>query len=383
MPVIYLDNHATTKTAPEVLEALLPYMTEHYGNPHSPHAFGWATQKAVEKARDQVAKLLKVQRKEITFTASATESTNLALKGLFLANKEYRKHIITSNVEHSATLKSCLDLEELGAEITYLKADSKGRIHIQQIKEAIREDTLLVSLILANNEIGTILNFKEIASLCQEQQVFCHFDAVQAIGKIAIDLQTVNCDLLSLSGHKFYGPKGVGALFTRHSSPRIRLKSIISGGGQENAIRSGTLNVPGIVGLGKACELAMEKQVKDYNYLAQLQSFFRTELSIVLQSAKMEFHFNGDLKNILPNNISLSLQTEDMGTLRNKLSKNFAFSTGSACASQVGRPSHVLMALGFDENMAKSTFRFGLSPENTRSELEQFCQSLAELLTNF
>src|SRR5271168_2013123 len=300
---IYMDYHATTPVDPRVLEAMLPYFNERFGNSASRnHAFGWTAEEAVENARAQIARLINATPKEIIFTSGATESNNLAIKGVAEMYREKGNHIITQVTEHKATLDTCKRLEKYGYEVTYLPVEKDGRINLDDLRRAITPKTILISIMYANNEIGTIQPIAEIGKIAKEKGVFFHTDAVQACGKIPVDVQKDNIDLLSISAHKMYGPKGVGALYVRRRNPRVQLASIIDGGGHERGMRSGTLNVPGIVGLGKACELAQQEMPQESARMLAL----RTRLKEGLEAKLDEVFINGSMEYRLPNNLNMS-----------------------------------------------------------------------------
>lgn len=372
---IYLDYHATTPVDPRVLEAMLPYFSEKFGNAASQqHHFGWEAEAAVEKARSQVARLIGAKPSEIFFTSGATESNNLALLGLLEPLAEREPQLITSNVEHSSIKGVCERLEEKGVRVEVLPVDKKGAIDVDALILAIGEESHAVSLLLANNEIGTIQAVSEIGRACKENGLVFHADAAQALGKIPIDVEASHIDLLSISAHKNYGPKGVGALYVRSKYPPVHLQAQIHGGGHEKGLRSGTLNVPGIVGLGKACEISMHEMQKEQAHLTALRDHLQ---SLLLKSVEGAW-VNGDLERRLPHNLSLSLPGVRSERLMMNLKKELAISSGSACASSHPKPSHVLKAIGLSDEMAACTVRFGLGRFSTREEVEFAASRVAE-----
>ena len=363
---IYLDHHATTPVDLRVLEAMLPYFLEKFGNVSSRHhIFGDEANEAVTAVRKQVAALVGAQKEEIIFTSGATESNNLALKGL--ASLTDKKGIVTVATEHKAVLDVCASLEKLGMEITILPVNQDGRVSPEAVAKAITPSVAGVSVMAANNEIGAINPIEEIGAICKEREVVFHCDAAQAAGKIPIDVEKMNIDLLSLSAHKMYGPKGVGALFVRGHRPRIRLRAQIDGGGHERGMRSGTLNVPGIVGLGKACEVAISEMKKEGERLIQL----RDHLLNSLQENIKDIIVNGGMENRLPGNLSILIKGVDSEALLFKLKQEgIALSSGAACSTNKIEPSHVLKAIGLEEEVLYSALRFGLGRKNSREELE-------------
>lgn len=362
---IYLDNNATTPMDPRVLEAMLPYFNENFGNAASRnHPFGWKAEEAVDYAREQIAQLINADSKEIIFTSGATESNNLALKGVFEMYAAKGNHIITIETEHKAILDTCKHLEKSGAEITYLKTNDKGLITVQQIEDAIRPTTILVTVMYANNEIGVIQPMKEIANLCKSKGILFHTDATQAVGKIPVDVIADNIDLMSFTAHKMYGPKGVGALYVRRKNPRVKVTAQMDGGGHERGMRSGTLNVPGIVGLGKACELCRLEMSSDTTRIQTLRDKLEKEL-LVLEEA----YINGSIEHRLPHVSNMSFKyVEGEGLIMGV--KNIAVSSGSACTSASLEPSYVLKSLGLDDELAHSSLRFGLSRFTTEEEID-------------
>ena len=363
---IYFDNHATTPMDPRVLEAMLPYFTQVFGNAASRnHGFGWAAEEAVEKARQQVGELIGASGKEIVWTSGATESNNLAIKGAARFYKDKGKHVVTSKIEHKATIDSCRALEVEGFEVTYLEPGKDGIVTAAQVEAALRPDTVLVTLMAANNEIGTLNPVPEIGKLCRSKGVLFHTDAVQAAGKVPVDVNAWNVDLLSLSAHKMYGPKGMGALYVRRK-PRVRLAPIIDGGGHERGLRSGTLNVPGIVGMGKAAEIARLELDAEAKRLGAL----RDRLLKRLTDALPQVHVNGSLEHRLPGNLNASFAYVEGESLLMAINKHVAVSSGSACTSASLEPSYVLRALGVGDDLAHSSIRFGLGRFNTEEEVD-------------
>jgi cysteine desulfurase len=363
---IYMDNHATTPVDPRVLERMLPYFAETFGNAASRnHSFGWAAEEAVEQARAQIAGLINADPKEIVFTSGATESDNLAIKGVAEMYKDKGDHIITSVVEHKAVLDTCKRLEKDGYQVTYLPVDDMGLVRLEELQQAITDRTILITLMFANNEIGVINPIPEIGRIAHERGVLFHSDAVQAVGKIPVDVQAMNIDLLSLSGHKLYGPKGVGALYVRKKGPRVRLTPQIDGGGHERGMRSGTLNVPGIVGLGKACDLCREEMPEEAKRLTSL----RDRLIQGITGQLPDVYLNGHPVHRLPNNANLSFAYVEGESLLMGL-KEVALSSGSACTSASLEPSYVLKSLGVGDELAHSSIRYGLGRFNTEDEVD-------------
>lgn len=373
---IYLDNNATTKPDPQVVEAMLPYFTEFYGNAASRnHSFGWKAEEAVDYARQQVADLINANSKEIIFTSGATESNNLAIKGVFEMYREKGNHIITVNIEHKAVLDTCRHLEKMGAEVTYLKPSIDGLVSIEQIKNAIKPETILITVMYANNEIGCINPIKEIGELAHQNNILFHTDATQAIGKIPVDVIADNIDLASFSGHKIYGPKGIGALYVRRKNPRVKVTSQIDGGGHERGMRSGTLNVTGIVGLGKACEIAGKQMAEESQRLSKLRDKLEAEL-LKLE----ETYLNGSITKRLPHVSNISFKyIEGEGLMMGV--KDIAVSSGSACTSASLEPSYVLKNLGLDDELAHSSLRFGLGRFTTEEEIDYTIEHVKTAVT--
>lgn len=362
---IYLDMQATTPIDPRVLDAMLPYLTDQYGNPHSrTHAYGWEAEKAVEDARKYVADLIGADPKDIVFTSGATETNNMAIKGVARFHKDRKKHIITTQTEHKCVLDSCRKLQEEGFDVTYLPVQKNGIIDLAELEAAIRPDTSLVSIMTVNNETGVIQPIKEIGALVRRHRgVYLHTDAAQATGKIAIDVNEMNVDLMSISGHKLYGPKGIGAAYVRRR-PRVRLEPIISGGGQERGLRSGTLATPLVVGLGEAARIAKQEMTRDHARIKEL-----SDRLIAGINAKVEHVIrNGDL-NGYPGCVNLSFAYVEGESLLMAL-KDIALSSGSACTSASLEPSYVLRALGAAEDMAHSSLRFGIGRFTTEAEID-------------
>jgi cysteine desulfurase len=372
---IYLDNHATTPVDPRVLDAMLPYFTETFGNAASKnHVFGWEAEAAVDGAREQVAKLIgAASPREIVFTSGATESDNLAIKGAAEANRDKGNRIVTCVTEHKAVLDSCKVLAKHGFEVTYLPVNSDGVVDLQRLCAALTDGTILISIMAANNEIGTIQPIKEIGRLAKEKGILFHTDATQAIGKFPINVEEIGIDLLSLSAHKMYGPKGVGALYVRSSKPRVRLAAIIDGGGHERGMRSGTLNVPGIVGLGTCCALALKEMSAEGERLTGL----RERLKDGILSQIDEAYINGHPLQRLPGNLNMSFAYVEGESLLMAL-KEIAVSTGSACTSASLEPSYVLKAIGLEDELAHSSIRFGLGRFNTEAEIDYTVQRVLE-----
>jgi cysteine desulfurase len=374
---VYMDNHATTRTDPRVLEAMLPYFCETYGNAASRnHEFGWVAEQAVEQARAQIAKLIGASSKEIIFTSGATESDNLAIKGVAEMYREKGNHIITQPTEHKAVLDSCKRLEKHGFRVTYLPVQKDGRIDLDDLKRAMDDKTILVTIMAANNEIGVLQPIREIGALCHERGVLFHSDAVQAIGKVSFNVIQDNVDLASISAHKLYGPKGVGALYVRRKNPRVQLVAQIDGGGHERGMRSGTLNVPGIVGLGKACELAGAEMAEEATRLAALRDRLKTAIMGQLD----EVYINGSMEHRLPGNLNLSFAYVEGESLLMGIN-DVAVSSGSACTSATLEPSYVLKALGAGDDLAHSSIRFGIGRFNTAAEVDYVAKRVVDTVT--
>lgn len=371
---VYLDNNATTPCDPRVVEVMLPYFTENFGNAASRHhPYGWAAEEAVDLAREQVAKLIGAETKEIIFTSGATEAINLALKGVFEMYAEKGNHIITSEIEHKATLDTCKHLEKQGAEITYLKVNHEGMIDLRELEAAITPKTIMVAIMYANNETGGINPVREISAIARTHGILMMSDATQAVGKIPVDVNRDGIDLLTLSAHKLYGPKGVGALYVRRKSPRVRLTAQIDGGGHERGMRSGTLNVPGIAGLGKACELSMQEQDADGKRLSVL----RDKLENALLQLE-ETYVNGSRTQRLPHVSNISFKYIEGEGLIMGFNKSIAISSGSACTSASLEPSYVLKGLGLTDDLAHSSLRFGLGRFTTEEEIDYAIQAVSD-----
>ncbi len=363
---IYMDNHATTPMDPRVLEEMLPYFVERFGNAASRnHEFGWIAEQAVEQARERIAKLIGATSKEIVFTSGATESNNLAIKGVAEMYREKGNHIITQVTEHKATLDTCKRLEKHGYRVTYLPVQKDGRIDLEDLKRAMDNKTILVTIMAANNEIGVLQPIDEIGKLCKERGVLFHTDAVQITGKVPFNVIQSNVDLASISGHKIYGPKGVGALYVRRKNPRVQLVAQIDGGGHERGMRSGTLNVPGIVGLGAACKIAMEEMPQEIARLTKMRDGLREQIFSELD----EVYVNGSLEHRLPGNMNISFAYVEGESLLMGIN-DIAVSSGSACTSATLEPSYVLKALGAGDDLAHSSIRFGIGRFNTQAEVD-------------
>jgi cysteine desulfurase len=371
---IYLDNHATTPMDPRVVDAMLPYFTKYFGNAASRnHEFGWVAEEAVNKARKQIASLIGASDREIIFTSGATESDNLAIKGIAEMYAEKGNHIITAVTEHKAVLDTCKKLEKHGYRVTYLPVKGDGLIDLDMLKESITDKTILVTIMYANNEIGVIQPVAEIGKICREKGVIFHTDGVQAIGKVPVDVNKDNIDLMSITAHKIYGPKGVGALYVRRKNPRVQISAIIDGGGHERGMRSGTLNVPGIVGLGKACAIAMEDMPKESCHLAGLRNRLRDSIMSRLD----EVYINGSMEQRLPGNLNISFAYVEGESLLMGIN-DIAVSSGSACTSATLEPSYVLKALGTGDDLAHSSIRFGIGRFNTEAEVDYVADRVVE-----
>ena len=363
---VYLDHNATTPVDPRVLEAMLPYLRDQFGNAASrSHRFGWNAEEAVNLARAQIAQVLGADPKEIVFTSGATESDNAAILGAARMYADQGRHLITCETEHKAVIDPCQYLERNGYRVTFLKPDATGRVSADQVAEAMRDDTILVSLMYANNEIGTLHPVAEIGALCKERGVLFHTDATQAFGKVPIDVNEMGIDLLSLSGHKIYGPKGVGALYVRRKKPRVRIEPIIFGGGHERGMRSGTLNVPGIVGLGSAARIALDEMEAESARITRL----RDRLWAGLSSQLDHIDLNGHPEHRLPNTLNVSFRYVEGESLMMGFD-DIAVSSGSACTSASLEPSYVLKALGVGDDLAHSSIRFSLGRFNTEEEID-------------
>ena len=377
---LYMDNHATTPLDPRVLEAMMPYLTGKFGNAASRnHQFGWEAEKAVDIAREQIAKLIGATSKEIIFTSGATESDNLAIKGIAEMYRERGNHIITQVTEHKAVLDTCKKLEKQGFIVTYLPVQADGLIDLEDLRRAIVTDgpnkTILVTIMYANNEIGVVQPIREIGKLCHEKGVLFHTDAVQAVGKIPVDVQADNIDILSISAHKLYGPKGVGALYVRRRNPRVQITEQINGGGHERGMRSGTLNVPGIVGLGAACEICMNEMTGEAERERELRDYLREKLENALDYTQV----NGNMEHHLPGNLNMSFVYVEGESLLMGIN-DIAVSSGSACTSATLEPSYVLKALGLGDEIAHSSIRFGLGRFNTKAEVDYVADKIIDVV---
>jgi cysteine desulfurase len=363
---IYLDHNATTPCDPRVVEAMIPYFTNAFGNAASRnHPFGWQAEEAVDYAREQVAKLIGADPKEIIFTSGATEGDNLAIKGVFEMYASKGNHIITCNIEHKAVLDTCKHIEKEGGEVTYLKVQDNGLIDLTELEAAIKPSTILIAIMYANNEIGTIMPMKEISAIAKKHGVLVFSDAVQAVGKIPVDVNKDGIDLMAFTAHKMYGPKGVGALYVRRKNPRVKVTAQIDGGGHERGMRSGTLNVPGIVGFGKACEICIHEMAEETARISKLRDKLQTELLKVEES-----YLNGDINHKLPHVTNISFKYVEGEGLMMGFNKNIAVSSGSACTSASLEPSYVLKALGLGDDLAHSSLRFGLGRFTTEEQID-------------
>jgi cysteine desulfurase len=374
---IYMDNHATTPLDPRVLDAMLPFLTERFGNASSKHhSFGWEAEEAVDVAREEVAVAIGAGEKEIVFTSGATESNNLAIKGVARAYSEKGRHIVSAVTEHKAVIDPLKRFEKEGFEVTWLAVDGEGHIALDALRDALREDTILVTLMAANNEIGVLHPLAEIGRLTRERGVLFHTDATQAVGKIAIDVEAMGIDLLSLSAHKMYGPKGAGALYVRRQGPRVRLAPLFEGGGQERGVRSGTLNVPGIAGLAAACRVSREVMRDETPRLARLRDRLHAGIAARLDGVFL----NGSLDRRLSNNLNLSFAYVEGESMLMAMD-DVAVSSGSACTSASLEPSHVLRALGRGNELAHSSIRFGLGRFNTQEDVDYVIEKVVSVVT--
>jgi cysteine desulfurase len=371
---VYLDHNATTPCDPRVVEAMIPYFTESFGNAASRnHPFGWKAEEAVDYAREQVAKLIGADPKEIIFTSGATEADNLAIKGIYEMYAQKGNHIITCNIEHKAVLDTCKHLEKEGAEVTYLQVKPDGLIDLAELEAAIKPTTILIAIMYANNEIGTVMPMKEIGEIARKHGVLTFSDATQAVGKIPVDVNADKIDLLAMTAHKMYGPKGVGALYVRRKNPRVKVTAQMDGGGHERGMRSGTLNVPGIVGLGKACELARNEMAQDAERLSKL----RDKLETALMSLE-EAYVNGNPAHRLPHVANISFKYVEGEGLLMGFNKDIALSSGSACTSASLEPSYVLKALGLGDDLAHSSLRFGLGRYTTEEQIDYTIEQVSK-----
>ncbi|HKW98471.1 MAG TPA: IscS subfamily cysteine desulfurase [Bryobacteraceae bacterium] len=373
---IYFDNHATTPVDPRVVDAMLPYFTQKFGNAASRnHSFGWEAEKAVDNARKQIADLIGATSKEIIFTSGATESDNLAIKGVAEMYAEKGNHIITAATEHKAVLDTCKKLEKHGYRVTYLPVKGDGLVDLDMLREAITDKTILITIMYANNEIGVIQPVKEIGKIAHEKGVLFHTDGVQATGKVPVNMIQDNIDLMSISAHKIYGPKGVGALYVRRKSPRVQITAQMDGGGHERGMRSGTLNVPGIVGLGEACALCQREMPEESKRLR----FLRDKLRNTLESELDEVFINGTMEHRLPHNLNMSFAYVEGESLLMGIN-DIAVSSGSACTSATLEPSYVLKALGVGDDLAHTSIRFGLGRFNTEEEVDYVAGRVTEVV---
>ena len=373
---IYMDYHATTPMDPRVFEAIKPYFMETFGNSASRnHSFGWEAEEAVEKSRKQIADLIGATPKEIVFTSGATESNNLALKGVAEMYAEKGNHIITAATEHKAILDTCKRLEKHGTRVTYLPVQANGLVDLDMLKEAITDKTILVSIMYANNEIGVLQNMAEIGKIAKAKGVLVHSDATQAVGKVPVNVIKDNIDLMSMSGHKIYGPKGVGALYVRRKSPRVQITAQMDGGGHERGMRSGTLNVPGIVGLGEACALCQAEMQEESKRMAYLRDKLRSKLESQLD----EVYVNGTMEHRVPNNLNISFAYVEGESLLMGIN-DIAVSSGSACTSATLEPSYVMKALGAGDDLAHSSIRFGLGRFNTEEEVDYVADKVIDVV---
>src|SRR4249920_3456168 len=374
---IYMDYHATTPVDPRVLEAMLPYFTEHFGNAASRnHPFGWEAEEAVEKARKQIADLIGANPKEIVFTSGATESDNLAIKGVAEMYREKGNHIITAVTEHKAVIDTCKRLEKEGGRVTYLRVQKDGLVNLDELRGAITDKTILISIMTANNEIGVVQPIAEIGAIAKEKGILFHTDGVQAVGKIPFNVNDLKVDLVAISAHKMYGPKGVGALYVRRRNPRVLLAPQIDGGGHERGMRSGTLNVPGIVGFGQAAELCRQEMAADTARLLAL----RERLNQKLHTGLDEIYINGTMEHRLPHNLNISFAYVEGESLLMGIN-DVAVSSGSACTSASLEPSYVLKALGAGDDLAHSSIRFGLGRWTTEEEVDYVADKLIGVVT--
>ncbi|MEL6158263.1 MAG: cysteine desulfurase family protein [Cyanobacteria bacterium J06554_11] len=373
---IYLDHNATTPVAPQVLDAMLPFFTEYFGNPSSlNHAYGWEAEAGIKKARETLATAINADPTEIIFTSGATEANNLAIKGVAEAYMANGKHIVTVQTEHSAVLDPCGYLESLGFSVTYLPVNSQGLIDLTEFTSALRADTILVSVMAANNEIGVLQPIGAVGKICRDRNILFHTDAAQALGKISLDVQSMQIDLLSMTAHKLYGPKGIGALYVRRKNPRVQIAPQIHGGGQEKGIRSGTLYTPQIVGFGEAVSLAMADMEAEATRLTALRDRLWQSLSQI-----PGIHLNGHPTERLPNNLNISIEGVNGNLLLSELRSAIALSSGSACSTTNPKPSHVLQALGRGPSLAQATLRFGLGRSTRPEHIEQSVKSVQKAL---
>jgi cysteine desulfurase len=371
---IYLDNNATTPMDPRVLEAMIPYFTEHFGNAASRnHPFGWEAEEAVDYAREQVAKLIGADPKEIIFTSGATEGDNLGIKGVYEMYASKGNHIITCTTEHKAVLDTCKHIEHLGGEVTYLPVAANGLIDLTALEVAIKPTTILIAIMYANNEIGVVQPVKEISAIAKKHGVLFFSDAVQAVGKIPVDVNADGIDIMAFTAHKMYGPKGIGALYVRRKNPRVKVTAQMDGGGHERGMRSGTLNVPGIVGFGKACELARLEMAADAERLSKLRDKLEAALTQIDES-----YVNGSTEHRLPHVANISFKYVEGEGLMMGFNKTIALSSGSACTSASLEPSYVLKALGLGDDLAHSSLRFGLGRFTTDEQIDYTIKAVTD-----
>lgn len=371
---IYLDHNATTPCDPRVVEAMIPYFTNSFGNAASRnHPFGWQAEEAVDYAREQVAKLVGADPKEIIFTSGATEADNLAIKGVFEMYASKGNHIITCNIEHKAVLDTCKHIEKEGGEVTYLKVNADGLIDMRELEAAIKPTTILIAIMYANNEIGTVMPMKEISALAKKKGILVFSDATQAVGKIPVDVNKDGIDLMAFTAHKMYGPKGVGALYVRRKNPRVKVTAQMDGGGHERGMRSGTLNVPGIVGFGKACEISMNEMESEGKRLSALRDKLETALMKI-----EEAYINGSTQHRLPHVTNISFKYVEGEGLLMGFNKDIAVSSGSACTSASLEPSYVLKALGLGDDLAHSSLRFGLGRFTTEDQIDYTIEAVTK-----
>ncbi len=371
---IYLDHNATTPCDPRVVETMIPYFTNSFGNAASRnHPFGWQAEEAVDYAREQVAKLIGADPKEIIFTSGATEADNLAIKGVFEMYASKGNHIITCNIEHKAVLDTCKHIEKEGGEVTYLKVNPEGLIDMKELEAAIKPTTILIAIMYANNEIGTVMPMKEISALAKKKGILVFSDATQAVGKIPVDVNKDGIDLMAFSAHKMYGPKGVGALYVRRKNPRVKVTAQMDGGGHERGMRSGTLNVPGIVGFGKACEICMNEMEEETKRVSTLRDKLETSLMQI-----EEAYINGSKQYRLPHVTNISFKYVEGEGLLMGFNKDIAVSSGSACTSASLEPSYVLKALGLGDDLAHSSLRFGLGRFTTEDQIDYTVEAVTK-----
>jgi cysteine desulfurase len=374
---IYLDNNATTPCDPRVVDAMIPYFTEKFGNAASRnHSYGWVAEEAVDYAREQVAKLINADAKEIIFTSGATESNNLALKGVFEMYQSKGNHIITCTTEHKAVLDTCKHIEKLGGQVTYLQVQADGLIDLKELENAITPQTILISIMYGNNEIGVVQPIREISAIARKHGVLFFTDGTQAVGKIPVDVIADGIDLMSFSGHKMYGPKGVGALYVRRKNPRVKVTAQMDGGGHERGMRSGTMNVPAIVGFGKACELCMNEMSAEAERLSKMRDKLENALLQLEES-----YVNGNTDHRLPHTTNISFKYVEGEGLMMGFNKNIALSSGSACTSASLEPSYVLKALGLGDDLAHSSLRFGLGRFTTEDQIDYTIEAIKTTVT--